>query len=82
MEITLFNPLPTSITLDRIDVLCKNSAIICIGATQLCIPSKSSISTSVYLIPQCAGELELTGLGVLFITIIHLPVGSIWQYLE
>ena len=77
MEVTLFNPLPTSITLDRMDVRCKNSTVTCIGATQLCIPSKSSLTTSVYLIPRCAGELEFTGLRVLFLFLCYCRSNSV-----
>ena len=64
MEITLQNPLPSNVVVDQVEVLHGDSEVTCIGAQQIEIPAKSTITTRLYLIPGSVGELTLSGVRV------------------
>lgn len=64
MEILLFNPLPADITVNRLEVLHGTADVTCIVAKQIDIPARSTITTRMYLIPEHAGELYISGVRV------------------
>ena len=64
MNIVLYNPLPAGITVNRLEVLHGNTEVTCIVARQIDIPPRSTITTRMYLIPEHAGELHITGVRV------------------
>lgn len=64
MNIVLFNPLPAGITVNRLEVLHGSAEVTCIVARQIDIPARSTITTRMYLIPEHAGELCITGVRV------------------
>lgn len=64
MDVTLQNPLPSTVILNRIDVLHGSSKLTCINARDIRIPALSTIVTRVYLIPESIGDLTLSGIRV------------------
>ena len=64
MEIVLWNPLPSDVTVNQLEVLHGKALLTCVGAKQMVIPSNATITTRVYLIPGSVGELTLMGIRV------------------
>ena len=52
------------ITVNRLEVLHGAAEVTCIVAKQIDIPARSTITTRMYLIPEHAGELYISGVRV------------------
>ena len=64
MDVTLQNPLASTVVLNHIEVLHGSSKLTCINARDIRIPAQSTIVTRVYLIPESIGDLTLSGIRV------------------
>lgn len=70
LEVELMNPLPTLLTLDRVDVLDATTRIACISPRSIQLPARATTTVRIYVIPHCCGAVELRSVRV------GLPRGS------
>lgn len=81
MDVTLHNPLSSSILLHRLDTLQDGSELTCIAARDILLPPFANVTSRLYLIPNSCGKMTIRGIRVCLFAWIQC-VGSYWKCLE
>ena len=82
MDVTLHNPLSSSILLHRLDTLQDGSELTCIAARDILLPPFASVTSRLYLIPHSCGQMTIRGIRVGFFMGRNDRIGAYWKRVE